>query len=116
MIGATVADTGSGQVIESPATGDDPAVVRLRGEIDTQLAEPLEDCVGSALDRRTDVVVDLTEVSLIGDAALRVLVQANPVAERRGRRIRLARPSQAVRRTLAAAGLENAFAGRLFAV
>ena len=119
VIGTTVADTGSGQVIESTTGDTEPAVVSLRGEIGTQLAEPLEDCVAAALDRCSDVIVDLIDVSLIGDAALRVLVQASPVAARRGRRIRLARPSRSARRTLAAAGLHDTFAapaGRLRAV
>lgn len=84
-------------------------VVELHGDIDREVAEPLWDGVTSGYERGADVLVDLSDVTLIDCASLGALVRAEQLAERRGRRLCLVAPAAAVRWTLAATGLETAF-------
>ncbi|GIF01246.1 STAS domain-containing protein [Paractinoplanes rishiriensis] len=84
-------------------------VVELHGDIDREVAEPLWDGVSAGSERGCDVLVDLADVSLIDRAALTMLVRAHHLADRRGCRVCLVAPSAAVRRTLAATGLNAVF-------
>ncbi|SNY25502.1 anti-anti-sigma factor [Paractinoplanes atraurantiacus] len=85
------------------------AVVELHGDIDVEVAEPLQDQLADGLERRDDILVDASDVSLIDCASLGVLIQAHQRADRRGCRFCLVAPSPAMRRTLAGTGLDAAF-------
>lgn len=95
----------------APVVTNDPGatVVELHGDIDLDVAEPLWDCVAAGYERGDDVLVDLSDVTLIDCAALGVLVRAEHLGSRRGHRLCLVAPAAAVRRTLAATGLQTAF-------
>jgi anti-anti-sigma factor len=84
-------------------------VVELHGEVDLDAAELLRDCLTDGVERNTDVLVDLADVTLIDCASLGVLVEARQLADRRGHRVCLIGPSPPVRRTLAATMLDSAF-------
>lgn len=107
---STLVGTAADQIVTPAAGHDDTAVVELHGDIDLAVVEQLRDCVTSRLERGADVVVDLTDVTLIDCASLGTLVQADELADRRGRRMCLAAPAAVVRRTLAGAGLHGSFA------
>jgi anti-anti-sigma factor len=84
-------------------------VVELHGDIDRHVADPLWDCVVSGMERGADVLVDLADVTLIDCASLSTLVEARHLADRRGGTVCLVAPAAAVRRTLAATGLDTVF-------
>ncbi|MFI6074030.1 STAS domain-containing protein [Actinoplanes sp. NPDC051343] len=104
-----VVDTGTGQVVVPAVRAEHTTVVELHGDIDMETLQPLRDCVLAGIEENNDVVVDLTDVALIDCASLGALVQADRLAERRGRNLSLLAPSAMTRRTLAGAGLSKTF-------
>ncbi len=75
-------------------------VIALWGQINVELARDLAGEVARALDTRMHVVVDLTEVSFIDCACLRVLVAARRQADRRRWAFAVVAPAPTVARAL----------------
>lgn len=107
---AILADTGTGR-IDAPSAGTaGAALVELHGDIDLEVAAQLRDRILSHVERDTDVLVDLSDVTLIDGVSLAALIYAGRMAAHRGRKLCLVAPSPVVRRTLSYAGLGGAFA------
>ena len=107
---STLSETTSGRVMTPAAEAGDAAIVVLHGDIDLEVVELLHDCVTSALEHGSDVLIELADVTLMDGASLSALVQADQLADRRGRIMCLVAPAAVVRRTLACAGLGSTFA------
>jgi anti-anti-sigma factor len=108
-----VTDIGTGRIDVAPAVDlGDATVVHLHGDIDMDVTDPLADCVTAGLERDADVVIDLSDVTLIDCVSLSALVEARRRADRRGLRMSLVAPPPQVRRTLDAAGLDTDLAPR----
>ncbi|UQU62648.1 STAS domain-containing protein [Couchioplanes caeruleus] len=88
-----------------------PAVrfVELHGDVDAESVEMLRDRLADTVRRNTDVLVDLTDVTLIDCTCLGALVEARQLAAGRGHRVCLVAPRPVVRQTLAATMLDTAF-------
>ncbi|WP_412751617.1 STAS domain-containing protein [Krasilnikovia sp. M28-CT-15] len=84
-------------------------VVELHGEIDLGAVETLRERLHHGIERDTDIVVDLANVTLIDCASLGALVEARRLAGRRGHQLCLAAPRTAIRRTLTATMLDAVF-------
>ncbi len=85
-------------------------VIAPCGELDMARADDLQYDLDRAIERDTDVVVDLTDVTLLDCCCLSILVRGRQRALRRGRFIRLVAPSQSVMRVLLLTGLDAVFA------
>jgi anti-sigma B factor antagonist len=84
-----------------------PTVIRLRGEVDLEVAADLQGClIGGA--ERTDIVIDLSEVSLLDCSCLGVMIRASNRAQLQGHQVTLTAPTPTVRRTLSATGADTA--------
>ncbi|WP_127508338.1 STAS domain-containing protein [Actinoplanes solisilvae] len=106
---STLTGTTTGRIVTPSAEAGGAAVVELHGDIDLEVVELLHDCVTSALEHGSDVLVELADVTLMDGASLSALVQADQLADRRGCTMCLVAPTAVVRRTLACAGLGSAF-------
>ncbi|MEU8230480.1 STAS domain-containing protein [Actinoplanes sp. NPDC048967] len=97
--------------LDEPCTvpGGSVTVVELHGDLDLDTADMLRDCLEDGVERGTDIVVDLADVTLIDCVSLGALVEAGRLAERRGHQLCLAAPQPAIRRTLAATMLDKVF-------
>jgi anti-sigma B factor antagonist len=86
-------------------------VVVLAGEIDVA-AEPLISSTFRDLDDEGlgDVVVDLGEVTFIDSSGIRLILEAQQVQHRRGGRLVVVRPTDAVRYVITILGLDETFA------
>jgi anti-sigma B factor antagonist len=84
-------------------------VVTLVGDIDTPTALELANTFHKQLTVARVVVVDLDGVSFLGTAALATLFEANELAIRQHRALRLVCNSPIANRALAAAGLREYF-------
>jgi anti-anti-sigma factor len=81
------------------------AVVVAAGEIDLASSEPFEESLARAIDGDRPVVVDLCDVSFMGSAGLRAVLQARERLAGAGLPLALAcRPDGAVARVIAVAG------------
>jgi anti-sigma B factor antagonist len=89
--------------------GPDARVVTVGGEIDALTAPELAAVVTEQLAAAALVVVDLDGVQFLGSAGLSVLVQANELATREDRHLRLVCHSRMINRVLAATGLRDQF-------
>jgi anti-sigma B factor antagonist len=89
--------------------GPDARVVTVEGEIDTLTAPELAVLVITQLVAAPLVVLDLDGVQFLGSAGLSVLVKANKLATREGRRLRLVCHSRMINRTLDVTGLRDQF-------
>jgi anti-sigma B factor antagonist len=94
------------QVVEH---GGDARVVTVAGEINALTAPELAAVVTAQVAAVPLVVVDLQRVRFMGFAGLSVLVEANELATREGRRLRLVCHSGMVNRALDVAGLREQF-------
>jgi anti-sigma B factor antagonist len=83
-----------------------PTVIQLRGEVDAEVAPALESCVIGGLEQGSDVVIDLTAVTLLDCACQGVLVRAHCRAQVLGLLLTLAGATAQVERTLAATGVD----------
>ncbi len=79
--------------------------VAVRGEIDAHTAPALAAALAAA--EQQPLVVDLAEVDFVDSSGLRVLLEAHQTMAAAGRALVLARPSDAVQRVLAVAGLDE---------
>jgi anti-anti-sigma factor len=84
------------------------AIVRLRGDIDLDIAARLSKYLAD-LTRGRNVVVDLRGVRFIDSSGMGALVRAHIAAKRNGREIILRNPPANVAKTLAVAGLDKVF-------
>jgi anti-sigma B factor antagonist len=89
--------------------GTDACVVTVGGEVDALTAPELASVVTAQLAAAALVVVDLDGVQFLGSAGLSVLVQANELATREDRHLRLVCHSRMINRVLAATGLRDQF-------
>jgi anti-anti-sigma factor len=89
--------------------GPDARVVTVGGEIDALTAPELAAVVTEQLAAAALVVVNLDGVQFLGSAGLSVLVQANDLATREDRHLRLVCHSRMVNRVLDATGLRDQF-------
>ncbi|MFB7359084.1 STAS domain-containing protein [Streptomyces gardneri] len=95
------ADTAPGVIVVDSCTSlGTTLVLHLRGEIDHCSSAPLRALLASAADHGyTGLVLDTSQVTFC-DSELLAVLESWP---RHGRRVRLANPSRAVQRLLAAA-------------
>jgi anti-sigma B factor antagonist len=84
-------------------------VVTLVGDIDTPTALELANTLNKQLTVARVVVVDLDGVSFLGSAALSTLFEANELATKQHRALRLVCNSPIANRALAATGLREYF-------
>jgi anti-sigma B factor antagonist len=89
--------------------GGDARVITVGGEINARTAPELAALVTAQVAAVPLVVVDLLRVRFMGFAGLSVLVEANDLATREGRRLRLVCHSGMVNRALDVAGLREQF-------
>lgn len=89
--------------------GPDACVVTVEGEVDALTAPELAAVVTAQLAAAALVVIDLDGVRFLGSAGLSVLVQANELATREDRHLRLVCHSRMVNRILDATGLRDQF-------
>ncbi|MEV8100738.1 STAS domain-containing protein [Kitasatospora sp. NPDC085879] len=87
------------------AQGNEPLVVRARGEIDLHTAPSLRRALSAALESHRAVVLDLSEVTFMDCAGLGVLVRARNQAGRCGARLLLRGAGRCVVRLLRLTGL-----------
>ncbi|MFS3129909.1 STAS domain-containing protein [Nocardioides sp. Bht2] len=75
--------------------------LRLAGEFDVRSTTEVRDAIHQHLfAENRDLTIDLTEVTVVDQTALRVLAAATRLAERRGRQVILRGAGPAVRRML----------------
>lgn len=89
--------------------GPEACVVTVEGEVDALTSPELAAVVTEQLAAAALVVVDLEGVQFLGSAGLAVLVQANELATREDRHLRLVCHSRMVNRVLDATGLREQF-------
>ena len=80
----------------------------LGGELDAYAAGTVETALG-ALSSTADAAVDVSAVTFVDSAVLRVLVRQSERLAARGSRLRLVKPSPALQRLIQLSGLESAF-------
>jgi anti-sigma B factor antagonist len=86
-------------------------VVRAAGEIDLASEEDFATALGRALAGHAPVIlVDLSEVTFLGSAALHVLLEANRETEKQHRAFRVAHGGSFAARVLDVAGLDQVLA------
>jgi anti-sigma B factor antagonist len=89
--------------------GPDARVVTVIGEVDALTAHQLAAILTAQLEVARIVVVNLDGVQFLASAGLRVLFEANELAARQDRDLRLVCNSSAAARTLDTAGLREHF-------
>ena len=90
----------------------DSVVLRLQGEIDVTLRDAADRALDEALAARLPVVLDLSEVTLIGATGLGLLLQCARACEQAGQPCSVSDMPPAVVRVLVALGLDAVLAGR----
>jgi anti-sigma B factor antagonist len=89
--------------------GPDVRVVTVTGEVDTLTAPKLASFLNEQLSAARVVVVDLDGVKFLGSAGLSALFEANELASREQRALRLVCHSRIVNRVLVATELRDQF-------
>jgi anti-sigma B factor antagonist len=89
--------------------GSDARVVTVRGEVDTLTAPKLAGFLNEQLSAARVVVVDLDGVEFLGSAGLSALFEANELATREQRALRLVCHSRIANRALEATELREHF-------
>jgi anti-anti-sigma factor len=80
--------------------------LHVRGEVDLTTREEFELALERVMDSGSDLVLDLSELIFIDGAGLRTLARTSDRMDRRGRVLRLDRPSPHLRRLLALVDLD----------
>ena len=84
--------------------------VEISGRIDSSNAHELESVLKGFLDnKRYSIVLEMSEVTYISSAGVRILVSALRTSHNHRGDVRIAHPSQRVREVLSLAGLEAVF-------
>ena len=106
---AAFATTRAGQLTTSCSCSEPGTLtIGLDGELDIATAPALERLLREVeRDRWPTVVLDLRQLSFIDSSGIRALLTANDRIGRRGGRMLVRHPSRAVRRTLAAIGVDS---------
>ena len=106
---AAFATTRAGQLTTSCSCSEPGTLtIGLDGELDLATAPALERLLREVeRDRWPTVVLDLRQLSFIDSSGIRALLTANDRIGRRGGRMFVRHPSRAVRRTLAAIGVDG---------
>jgi anti-sigma B factor antagonist len=105
-----MSSTGTWCQVSWSCDGDGTAVVAVDGEVDAATAQMLEAAIAEAVEAAgTLLVVDVGAVQFMDAAGLRVLVRSLDDVTRRGRQLRLERPSRPVLRLLSAAAMLDRF-------
>jgi anti-sigma B factor antagonist len=99
-------ETDFAAAVEDGTSGE--AIVRLRGDIDVNIASRLSKYLGD-LARGRSVVIDLRGVRFIDSSGMGVLMQARNTAMANDRDLTLRNPSANVAKTLALAGFDKVF-------
>ncbi len=86
---------------------DGRTVIRIRGEIDMATCERLRDAIEPFMAPEQSIVLELSEVRFMDSSMLNVLVQARGRLTADGGSLVLRNPSQAARRLLSVAGLQD---------
>ena len=86
------------------------AVLVLKGKLTVQTSSELTAVVDRLPEQVCDIDVDLTDVIYIASAGLRVLVATDKLAAKRGGRVRLLHPREAVLEVFEMTGLSDVFA------
>jgi anti-anti-sigma factor len=89
---------------------DDVLIVRVAGEVDLRTAPQLEEALDETLERMTGgrVIVDLTDVFLLGSPGLAVLAKAAATADQHSCRLRIVVGlNPLVRRSIEVTGLDQ---------
>ncbi len=89
--------------------GPDARVVTVTGEVDTLTAPKLASLLSEQLSAARVVVVDLDGVEFLGSAGLSVLFEANELATRERRALRLVCHSRIANRAMEATELRDQF-------
>lgn len=95
--------------LQVAAHGPDARVVTVRGEVDTLTAPRLASFLSTQLSAAKLVVVDLDGVEFLGSAGLSALFEANELAARERRALRLVCHSRIANRALEATELRDHF-------
>lgn len=86
-------------------TADDEAVLALGGELDPHTAGSLADAIAALDPPASRVVLDLSALTFVDSAGLRVLLAANQELTGQGRAFVLRSPTETARRILEITGL-----------
>lgn len=89
------------------ATEGTTSTVKVAGKITVQTAPQLKTAVTAVPDDVCDIDIDVTDVTYISSAGLRVLVLAAKMAMGRGGTMRLLHPSEDVMEVLSMTGLSS---------
>jgi anti-sigma B factor antagonist len=100
-------DSGEAFGVDMESSDNDLLEVELHGELDMAAATWVEDCLAAAAPHHRRLHIDLRKVTFIDSTGLRTLVALRDRAEVLGIELRLANPSDAVKRTLGAAGMTH---------
>ena len=106
MGSASAADIVDLQVVEH---GPDTRVVTVTGELDSLTGPMLAATLAAQLETAQIVVVDLDGVQFLASAGLGALFDANEIATRRNRDLRLVCNSPSANRSLTVSGLREQF-------
>ncbi|MDX2592049.1 MULTISPECIES: STAS domain-containing protein [Streptomyces] len=82
-------------------------VLTPSGEIDHHTGDTLRRALDAASTPRTRVVVDLHQVTFMDSSGINILIAAHRTLTDAGGRLRLARPTDSVRRTLTIVGIDT---------
>jgi anti-sigma B factor antagonist len=88
---------------------DDTVYVRPVGELDLGTVEQFRQALSEAESERTDLVIDLRDLTFIDSTGLHELIQARQRLEQQGRRLALVRGKAPVQRILTVAKLHQFF-------
>lgn len=105
---ATASEQNGGMVQRVTVAENADGTLALAGELDAYATETVERALG-ALSASADAAVDVSGVTFVDSAVLRVLVRQSERLVSQGGRLRLVRPSPALRRLIELSGLRSAF-------
>jgi anti-sigma B factor antagonist len=88
---------------------DNKATLQVEGKLTVQTSPDLQDVIAHVDEKACDIDIDLSEVTYISSAGLRVLVAAEKLAVRRGGALRLLHPQESVMEVFDMTGLANVF-------